>query len=41
MELHGVLYGVPAVRRERIESLLRFVELWERRNDYVKLSPAA
>jgi ABC-2 type transport system ATP-binding protein len=37
MELHGVLYGIlSAERRERIESLLRFVELWERRNDYVK-----
>ena len=31
MELHGVLYGVPSVeRRKRIESLLRFVELWDR-----------
>ena len=37
MELHGVLYGVPSVeRRKRIESLLRFVELWDRRSDYVK-----
>src|SRR6202008_1468445 len=37
MELHGVLYRVPrAERRERIEALLRFVGLWERRKDYVK-----
>jgi ABC-2 type transport system ATP-binding protein len=37
MELHGVLYGVPRVeRRERVEALLRFVGLWERRDDYVK-----
>ena len=38
MELHGVLYGVPsAERRERIQALLSFVELWERRKDFVKL----
>jgi ABC-2 type transport system ATP-binding protein len=37
MELHGVLYGIAsAERKERIETLLTFVELWERRNDYVK-----
>ena len=37
MELHGVLYHVPhRVRGERIETLLRLFELWERRNDYVK-----
>jgi ABC-2 type transport system ATP-binding protein len=37
MDLHGVLYGVPGgERKQRIESLLQFVELWERRNDYVK-----
>ena len=37
MELHGVLYRVPRTeRRERIEALLRFVGLWERRDDYVK-----
>jgi len=37
MELHGVLYRVPRVeRRERVEALLRFVGLWERRGDYVK-----
>jgi ABC-2 type transport system ATP-binding protein len=37
MELHGVLYRVPrGVRRERVETLLRLVDLWERRHDYVK-----
>jgi ABC-2 type transport system ATP-binding protein len=37
MQLHGVLYGVPrATLREREEALLRFVGLWDRRNDYVK-----
>jgi len=37
MEFHGVLYGVPKnIRKERIEQLLEFVELWERRNDLVK-----
>jgi len=37
LEFHGVLYRVPKkIRRERIEELLKFVELWERRNDLVK-----
>jgi len=37
MELHAVLYRVdPRERRERIEKLLRFVELWDRRADFVK-----
>lgn len=37
MEFHGVLYGVPRdVRRKRIEQLLQFVELWDRRDDLVK-----
>jgi ABC-2 type transport system ATP-binding protein len=37
MQLHGVLYGVPRKeQRERMEGLLGFVGLWERRNDYVK-----
>lgn len=37
MEFHGVIYKVPAdIRRERIEQLLKFVELWERRNEFVK-----
>jgi len=38
MELHGVLYAVPRkLLRERMELLLGFVGLWDRRNDYVKL----
>ncbi len=37
MEFHGVLYRVPKkLRRERIEELLKFVELWERKDDLVK-----
>jgi ABC-2 type transport system ATP-binding protein len=38
MELHGVFYHVPRkVRVGRIEQLLRLFELWERRNQQVKL----
>ena len=37
MEFHGVLYDVPKkLRRERIEYLLKFVELWDRKNSLVK-----
>jgi ABC-2 type transport system ATP-binding protein len=37
MELHGVLYGVPKeTRRQRIEQLLKFVELWDRKDELVK-----
>jgi ABC-2 type transport system ATP-binding protein len=37
MEFHGVLYGISKkVRRERIEQLLKFVELWDRRDNLVK-----
>jgi len=37
MEFHGVLYSIPKkLRRERTEELLKFVELWERRDDLVK-----
>lgn len=37
MEFHGVLYKVARLTRaERIEQLLKFVELWDRRNDQVK-----
>lgn len=37
LEFHGVLYDVPkAVRSERIEQLLKFVELWDRKGDFVK-----
>src|SRR3989475_1895161 len=38
MEIHGVLYGIGrAVRHERTEQLLKTFELWDRRNDQVKL----
>jgi ABC-2 type transport system ATP-binding protein len=37
MELHGVLYHVPRrVRVERIETLLKLFELWDRRASLVK-----
>ncbi len=37
MEFHAALYNVPAqTRNKRIEELLNFVELWDRRNDLVK-----
>ncbi len=37
LEFHGVLYHVPKnVRRQRIEELLKFVELWERKDHLVK-----
>ena len=37
LDFHGVLYHVPrATRHQRIPELLRFVGLWERRNDQVK-----
>lgn len=37
MYFHAVMYRLPKEgRRERIESLLRFVDLWERRKDLVK-----
>lgn len=37
MELHGVLYGVPAKnRRERIGMLLKLVDLWDRKDDPAK-----
>ena len=37
MEFHGVLYGVPKeIRRARIEEMLKFVELWDRRGDFAK-----
>ena len=37
MEFHGVLYDVPKkIRRERIEYLMNFVELWGRKNSLVK-----
>jgi len=37
MEFHGVLYGVPkALRRTRIDELLKFVDLYDRKGSYVK-----
>ncbi len=37
MEFHGVLYKVPdKILGKRIEELLKFVELWDRKNDLVK-----
>ncbi len=37
MELHGVLYGVVnPMRKQRVESLLKFVELWDRKDHFVK-----
>ena len=37
MEFHGVLYRVPdKILKKRIEELLNFVELWDRKNDLVK-----
>jgi len=37
LEIHGVLYHVPKeLRAKRIEELLKIVELWDRRNDFVK-----
>jgi ABC-2 type transport system ATP-binding protein len=37
MEFHGVLYNVPRkVRRDRIEQLMKFVDLWDRRDSLVK-----
>ena len=37
MEFHCRVYNIPAsVRKERIEQVLRMVELWERRRDIVK-----
>jgi len=37
LEFHGVLYSVPKnVRITRIEELMKFVELWDRKNALVK-----
>ncbi len=37
MYFHAVLYKVPAeVRKPRIEELLNFVELWDKKNEFVK-----
>jgi ABC-2 type transport system ATP-binding protein len=37
MEFHGVLYGMPTkLRRERTDQLLKFVDLWDRKDSMVK-----
>lgn len=37
MEFHGVIYKVPKeIRAARIEQLLKFTELWDRKGDLVK-----
>ncbi len=37
MEFHAVLYNIPAkLRKKRTEELLKFTELWERRNDLIR-----
>ncbi len=37
MEFHGVLYSVPKIiRRKRIEELMKFVELWDKKDTLVK-----
>lgn len=37
MEFHGVLYKIPRkIRKARIEQLLKFVELWDRKKELVK-----
>lgn len=37
MQVHAVLYGVPkAEQRQRIEELMRLVDLWERKDSMVK-----
>jgi len=37
MEFHAVLYKVPKeVRKNRVEEMLKFVELWDRKDDLVK-----
>ncbi len=37
LEFHGVLYRVPKkILKAKIEELLKFIELWDRRNDLVK-----
>lgn len=37
MEFHAVFYNIKKdIRKKRIEELLKFVELWDRKNDQVK-----
>lgn len=37
LDFHGVLYGVEKeIRKEKIESMLKFVGLWDRKDSFVK-----
>lgn len=37
MEFHGVLYGMPAeTRKARIEELMKYVDLWDRKDSMVR-----
>lgn len=37
LQFHGIMYNVPKdLRNQRIEYLLKFVGLWERKDDFVK-----
>jgi len=37
MDFHGILFKVPKkIRRERTDQLLKYVELWDRKDDLVK-----
>jgi len=37
MDFHGILYNVPSkLRKTRVEELMKFVELWDRRDSLVK-----
>lgn len=37
MEFHGILYDMPdKIRRERIEQLMKFVDIWDRKDSLVK-----
>jgi len=37
MEFHGILYDVPdSIRKDRIEELMKFVDIWDRKDSHVK-----
>ena len=37
LEFHGIMYGVPKdIRKNRIEQMLKFVGLWDRKDSFVK-----
>lgn len=37
LDFHGVLYGVPSqARKQKIEEMLKFVDLWDRKDDFIK-----